>query len=488
MEEDVREQAKKEAEEIWEKELKEQFSRQINQCLMETLKTLQGELKQFDSSINSHIEQLDEQFEKKWNDKFQNEMSQIEKMKSQIEIQNNNEQNQIKYNNINNNNNDFNLFNNNDDDNLDDNNLVNEEKKLRKIPINLNILNIPPITKLTLSQNMNPLVNLILHCLCNMNYIAYYYLNPLKEDKILYKSKQNPNSICLGPSFLKLLDYVWKSNKKEYSPNEIHNNLQKLMGDNYNSKDPGLIMSFILNKLNEELILNPQIYNGEDDPLIYYNEKNSLNLFLNKNKTNTSNISQRFFAIILTKKNCSVCTETFYFEYTPVINIYLKAINNVNYNQFNYLNEFNLKEHLKTLLMPNESENIRENCFVCGEEKNKFVSKDIYTISEILIINIDRQKDENNIISFEYPEKLKTNDIINNKDMDATEYELISVFMKYKNNNNQLQFYILYKSFVNKQWYSFNNQKIELIKNYQQNIFDKKKATLLIYSKIRNQN
>ena len=63
--EDIKEKARKEAEEIWENELKKSFSSQINKSLMETLNVLKTELNKFDSSINKHIEDLDKQFDEK---------------------------------------------------------------------------------------------------------------------------------------------------------------------------------------------------------------------------------------------------------------------------------------------------------------------------------------------------------------------------------------------------------------------------------------
>ena len=107
--------------------------------------------------------------------------------------------------------------------------------------------------------------------LSNIKLIVLYYLNPSKEEKILKKSKENPNNIYLGPSFLKLLDHLWKNDKKEYTPFEIHNNLKKLMLDNYNTNDSSIIINYILNKLHEEINFNQKNDNKEEnkeDPYI----------------------------------------------------------------------------------------------------------------------------------------------------------------------------------------------------------------------------
>ena len=88
------------------------------------------------------------------------------------------------------------------------------DENLRKKEINLKEIKNPLLINLFYVDNTNPLINLILHCLSNIKTLVYYYLNPSNEEKILQKSKQNPNNDYLGLSFLKLLSHLWKSKKK----------------------------------------------------------------------------------------------------------------------------------------------------------------------------------------------------------------------------------------------------------------------------------
>ena len=73
MEEQAKENAIKEANELWEKQLKDDFSNHIKKCLMETLDSLNKELSDFDESMKNHIQTLDKNFEKK----FEAQISQI---------------------------------------------------------------------------------------------------------------------------------------------------------------------------------------------------------------------------------------------------------------------------------------------------------------------------------------------------------------------------------------------------------------------------
>ena len=438
--EDIKRQAREEVDKIWEEKLKDSFKQQINKTFIETLNGLKKELDNFNSSINSQIENLDKQFDKKWNQKIKDEISQLKELTNQNNNNNNNifQENQLgnkyledendikiinkdfdnknkninntKYNKLENNFDNFNNKINNNSNNINNNennnnnfDLENEENDevLRKKHINIEALKIPPLIHLTLPQDANPLINIILHCISNIHYISEYYLNPIKENKILKKSKDNPNNNYLGPSFIKLLDHLWKSNKKEYCPNEIHNDLKKLMLNNYNSKDISKIFNYILTKLHEEINFNPVNNNNiNDDPYQHHYEDECFKAYQNNFKQNRTVISDYCFSSIEIKKKCINCQVTsYFFEALPVINVFLKENENEDFNKLN------LENHLKTVLMAEEEENINENCIICTTEQTKLISKDLYSSSTVLIININRDKDPNNTVSFEYPEE-----------------------------------------------------------------------------------
>ena len=130
--------------------------------------------------------------------------------------------------------------------------------------------------------------------------------------------------------------------------------------------------------------------------------------------------------------------------------------------------------------MNKDEQLIKEKCFVCDSSvQTKKVFIDIYSTTTEIIINIDRKKDPNNSIYFKYPEIFDGKKIINNK-LNLPNYELTTVIKNVKNN---MEYILYFKSFVNKKWYSFNNQKIELIQNdYEKDIFDEKNVCILIYS------
>ena len=130
MEESIEAQAEREAKEIWEKKLKNDFDEHINKCLMETLKELKNHLNIFDETMKTHMNELDQKFKKK----FEEQMSSLKQ-------QSNINQNIT---------NPFSQFNNNINNNE---NMIETDDILRKREINLNEINEPSLKMLRLSIN-----------------------------------------------------------------------------------------------------------------------------------------------------------------------------------------------------------------------------------------------------------------------------------------------------------------------------------------------
>ena len=382
-----------------------------------------------------------------------------------MNIQNNNINNMSNQNNMNNSN--YNI-----------NNLESDES-LRKKPIDLKQIHNPSLIILLEPNNSNQLINIILRCISNLSTILAYYFNLKKEEKILQKSKEDPNGAYLGPSFLKLLDNLWKSSKKQYCPMELHSVLKKLMGNDYFSNNPGFIIEFILNQLNKELIDKPALNTDESDD--HLNPKLSFQIFFKKFKSCSTKISNCFFSTIKTQKKCISCNQiTYFFHNTPVVNIILDSTNkNI------FFNQFSLNEHLNNLLMEDKDESINEYCNNCKIQTKKYIMKDIYLTFGLIIFYINREKDPNCQLSFNYPEKFNGKKLIN-KEFGLYDYQLIIVVKKDPNENNNNGQYLVYcKNFTNNAWYLYNKQDIRIVQNTNE-IFDNKNACILIYSEINN--
>ena len=297
MENKIKQEAKKEAEQLWENNFKKSFQDKLNIYFMDELKGLKKNFKVREESMFNYINSLDKKFEVKFN----LQVSQLQQQKGFNE--------------------DFNIFNNNEEIKEEDE----SDDQLRKKDINLKSITNPPLKKIIPPENSNSLINLLLNCIINIRSLIAYYLNREKENKIMRKPNGNPN--ILGPAFLKLLDHTWKSKYNQYIPNEIHQIMKNLMKDMYDTQNPGLIFQLFLTQLNNELSQD-QLNKGdnlEEDPYIIFNRDKLLEKFKMQNNQNTK-IQNCFYNIIETEKRCKSCeTVSYSLEYFPIINIYLHA-------------------------------------------------------------------------------------------------------------------------------------------------------------------
>ena len=479
MEKEKREEVKKEAEEIWENNLKKIFDQNLKNYLIKSLTNLQTQLKNFDDSMMNHIQTLNKNF----NQKFDNQISQLKQegfINKNVNINNiNNNKNNSNMNNNNLNNNNINNINNNI---FNINEIFNEnesDEMLRKINIDIKSITAPLLKRLNIPQNSNPLINLILNYIVNIKTLLLYYFNPNKQEKIMWKSQGNPNK--LGQAFLKLLDHFWKSKNNEYTPSEIHKILKDIMKNDYNTQNPGLIFKYFLTQLNSELQHKNtnEENNIEEDPYLFFNREKVIESFIKKNQ-NPTKISNCFYNMIETEKRCDSCgTVQYSIENIPIINIYLQA------NEGNIYNNISFNEHFKSLLLDKNKDVINEKCMLCETEKNKYISKHILDVTDIFIININRNNDPNNIVEFKYPEKIEKKDFINQNKINQfkdVKYELFCIIKNYKLNNNS-NFVMFCKNFVNNEWYSYNNKHIKK-SDINEAISDGKNTCLIIYKNI----
>jgi hypothetical protein len=247
---------------------------------------------------------------------------------------------------INNNNNIIDVNDDDDDndngrDNADNNNIFEKYEKLRKKVINLDKMENPPLIHLLFTEGTNPLVNIVLQCICNIKTLILYYFNPDKEKKILSKAKNDPDGAYLGPSFLKLLDYLWKSDKKEYCPEEIHGVLKQLMGNDYEIKDPSFIINFILAQLDKELMQKENIDEKTEpaDPFDIFDEKKVHDQYWKRFYEERTKIKVSFYSTFKINKRCKDCNNiSFSFDSSPIINIYLNEENeeNLDFEDFKF--------------------------------------------------------------------------------------------------------------------------------------------------------
>ena len=128
------------------------------------------------------------------------------------------------------------------------NNISKNINKALKLKINQKPLNLVPI------DNSNYLVNPILICLSNIDCLVNFCIG---EEKDIILENLQENSFFL--SFITFINNLWFKKSGNYNPSQIHNLLKELMKEDFNNLDPGVFISFILTKLNEELNYNKKV-------------------------------------------------------------------------------------------------------------------------------------------------------------------------------------------------------------------------------------
>ena len=341
--------------------------------------------------------------------------------------------------------------------------LKSEDYILRKKKIVIKDLLVFPLVNLEQLNNTNYLINLILICLSNISDLTSYFFSSEKEKKFLCKSK-DPKGIYLSPSYLKLLDHMWKGTKEIYSPNELHEKLKILMKEDYNSPNPGIIINFIISQLHKDININKKDIIEADWNT---SKKEAKNLFGIYFKDNYTKIFEIFLSMIRLEKISSEKQNLYLFKGSHVIDIFLD-----DYSDSQGLNNNILSfENFHALYKDKNDEKK-----YCSNEE-KFKEKRIYSIPNILIININRNKNNNK--KFKYPKILNTRYLINNPQIELNDYELKSVIIK-KDINNIETCYAFCKNDINHKWHKYEKEKIILVRD-ENEIFDEENAYLLIY-------
>ena len=371
------------------------------------------------------------------------------------------------------------------------NNMSKNINKALKLKINQKPLNLVPI------DNSNYLVNPILICLSNIDCLVNFCIG---EEKDIILENLKENSFFL--SFITFINNLWFKKSGNYNPSQIHNLLKELMKEDFNNSDPGVFISFILTKLNEEINYNKKVIKNKNE--INLTNKEEVENFFKEYKENIkTKISNDFYIVTETTKKCQKFKKKggqeinhYYFDYQPIINLYINEpdkVTGIGNNQFANLT---LEENFNYLLV--DEFNVEDECSVCEENHELRVNKIIKSLNNILIININRDKDPFRIMKLKYPEILNYQTVVTreseNEIVKNDKYELISVIKRASRNEldyieiDEYNINIYCKNFNDKKWYLYNEEKeTEILnQNNEKQIFDEKNALVLVYRKISN--
>ena len=339
-------------------------------------------------------------------------------------------------------------------------------------------------------------INAVLHCLIQTKKLTKYFLNG--KDKNSNKEIDIGNKNSFYQAYLELIKTIYEEKVKKIF--NLENFLVKLeninplfkKGESGDCKD---FLIFILNQLHKELkkaniIKTRNIKNAYNQ----YDKKIVFDYFLCDFENQLSIISDLFFGWIENTNECCNC-KTFFNS---------RGLDNpicYNYGIFAYL-IFPLEQIEKTKNNKMKKNNIgiydcfnfyQNNKFFTGDNKNycncckklcdSIYNSRIYISPNILIIILERNKNNINQIKLEFYENIDISQYILQKEKPQIIYNLYAV-ITYIVINNKAFFIASCKSSIDEKWYRYKDDKIIPIEDFLKEIIDFGTPYILFYQKV----
>ena len=313
---------------------------------------------------------------------------------------------------------------------------------------------------------MNP----TLQCLSNTDKLTNYFLDEFKYDK-------DDDTKKISYQYYNVLQHLWDkySDKKEYAPNDFKKLLSEInplfSGKNtVYSKD---LLSYLLEMLHRELnkASKEEEINNIDN--IKQNEEEIKQYFFKDfSKKNNSIISDLFYFAFETKSQCSICNFIkFNFQVISFLDFPLEQINQYLYNKGKIMSltnndgtnlEINLYDcfdyYQKTGIIDGDN---KIYCNACNGYYDSNYSTTLYSLPEILAINLDRGKNEVYQCNVNFPEELDLTNYVINKEFN-TKYELYGVICHIGPSPMSGYIAAYCRNRMDNKWYLYNDSIITL--------------------------
>ena len=368
-------------------------------------------------------------------------------------------------------------------------------------------------------------MNAVLQCFCQIRKLVNYfkYNSYINEVTSKYINKQ-----CLTTSFKELVDNLWpsanhqNSNNKYYSPHNFKEKITQMeplfQGVKLNdSKD---LVNFIIMTLHEELNKSPKSQDSNASSLFIDSSKkdkvlqNFINNFIKENK---SIISDLFYGLSETCTQCSNCNiskynfQNYFFLSFPLeeiskyknknlvnsfkkMNQYMMNINqNSNYQNLSYfqmnaqntnsVNIFDCFNYKQKVYFFNEDNAMY--CYKCKAHHPASYCTKLYTLPQILIIYLNRRKENEYKVKLEFPEELDLNQYVIDKN-NSYKYDLIGIVTHLRENEVNGHLIANCKSPIDGKWYQYNDDHVSKVENFANQIKDYSLPYILFYQKKYN--
>ena len=370
-------------------------------------------------------------------------------------------------------------------------------------------------------------MNSVLQCLSQIEPLANYFKSSNHVNNTIIKYKKEEKD-CLTESFKILIDNLWPDNyhnlsNNYYAPYDFKNKISKMnpLFQGVHTNDAKDLVNFIIMTLHDEL--NEKKKQNSINYSILGDQKNEdymLNWFMEYfNGENKSIISDLFYAVTHTMTKCLNCQinkhnyEVYFFLIFPLEEVRkykLQEIIELNQNlmkiDMNTTDMNKIQNNLsKIKLLQNNSVDILdcfdynqkiENfigeiamyCDTCKDQKPAEYQTKIYYGPKFLILILNRGFGNKFKVKLQFSLELDLTNYLENKTSGCI-YDLIGVVSHKGENGANGHFIASCKSPVDNNWYQYNDDLVNPIKNFKEEILDFAMPYILFYKnrKIENE-
>ena len=346
--------------------------------------------------------------------------------------------------------------------------------------------------------------NSVLQCLSQTRGLTNYFLQEKNYDRIMNTniSKKDPNQIQLCHIYYDLIQNLWKKDEasKSFSPEKFMNSLKIAQNDKerfglYEARDTKNFIMYILERMHNELKQEKKIWKIEPkyEQLNKYDKNNTLIHFLVNFQKEISIISYLFYGFNELTNVCQYCkkiynymgqSEKIYYDY-GISNILMFNLENVRKNR-------NQNNKNKMVTMFECFNYLQQGSYFTGENKNycnncKQLTESVYTSKificpNILIIILDRGKENIYDIKLDFDLKMDISDFVLFKSGRQI-YNLYGVVTNIGGSGPYAYFIASCKSPVDNNWYRYNDDSVTPISDLKKDLIDYDTPYILFYEK-----
>ena len=378
-----------------------------------------------------------------------------------VDIKNNINNIQLDINNIQNNINNINEDNNNNK--LDNNNIL-DDKIYKSLKIGLDNVN-----------GKSSFINTAIQCLSHTIPLTNYFLNEENRDRIINNniSKKNPGGPQLSPSYLNILENLWKKKGelKSFFPSEFIKNI-KILNKTFEKEeenDVGELIIFILEQLDFELndikdiennnnsIIYKTFFGGVCEDLMVCqkcNEESNLNNTENKKIYEYHNLN--------------------YFKF-PINEVFLLTQQN---KAKDFINLYDCLNYFQTAVIL-DGENGKF-CEKCGKLTSFFKISRINTCQNNLLFLLNRDFETEKNVKFKFDEILDITEYVQEK-KEKLIYDLYGIISL--SENKDIHYVAFCKNLSENNWYKFDDCNVQIVNNLENDIFNFGNPVALFYQK-----